>query len=408
MTTLHFPASRDHALERLNAFVPDAGRQYRAKRNHDFGPQQHTSVSQLSPYIRHRVISETEVLRAVLQHHTYSAAEKFIQEVYWRTYWKGWLEHRPAVWIRYLDAVARAYTALEANADVKQAYLNAIGGQTGIETFDAWAQELVTTGYLHNHARMWFASMWIFTLQLPWELGADFFLRHLLDGDPASNTLSWRWVAGLHTKGKTYLATANNIEKYASERFFADGTPPAGLQQLARRAQALTEEPQPPATPPALPTTPEPDPNAALILTEEDLLLEAPCNPAAVAVWLPNTALPRPNSKDVKQFKQQLGEDALRHAAQRWPHATVCRQPHDTPGIVDWAQQLQLGQVMMPYVPQGHLRLQVEPLQQALRNIGCELNTFVRDHDRRAWPYASKGFFQLKKHIPDLLQTLPL
>jgi deoxyribodipyrimidine photo-lyase len=65
-------------------------------------------------------------------------------------------------------------------------------------------QELVETGYLHNHARMWFASIWIFTLRLPWELGADFFLRHLLDGDAASNTLSWRWVAGLHTKGKHY------------------------------------------------------------------------------------------------------------------------------------------------------------------------------------------------------------
>jgi deoxyribodipyrimidine photo-lyase len=80
--------------------------------------------------------------------------------------------------------------------------------------FDDWAQELVATGYLHNHARMWFASIWIFTLRLPWELGADFFLRHLIDGDPASNTLSWRWVGGLHTPGKTYLATADNIAEH--------------------------------------------------------------------------------------------------------------------------------------------------------------------------------------------------
>ncbi len=69
----------------------------------------------------------------------------------------------------------------------------------------------MATGYLHNHARMWFASIWIFTLRLPWELGADFFLRHLLDGDPASNTLSWRWVGGMQTMGKTYLARADNI-----------------------------------------------------------------------------------------------------------------------------------------------------------------------------------------------------
>ena len=67
---------------------------------------------------------------------------------------------------------------------------------------------------MHNHARLWFASIWIFTLKLPWELGAAFFLEHLHDGDPASNTLSWRWVAGLHTKGKNYVASADNIEKF--------------------------------------------------------------------------------------------------------------------------------------------------------------------------------------------------
>ncbi len=75
-------------------------------------------------------------------------------------------------------------------------------GRTGLACFDAWARELLDVGYLHNPARMWFASLWIFTLELPWALGADFFLRHLLDGDPASNTLSWRWVGGLQTPGK--------------------------------------------------------------------------------------------------------------------------------------------------------------------------------------------------------------
>ena len=65
---------------------------------------------------------------------------------------------------------------------------------------------------------MWFASIWIHTLNLPWQLGADFF-KNLLDGDPASNTLSWRWVAGLHTQGKCYLATENNIKKFTNNRF---------------------------------------------------------------------------------------------------------------------------------------------------------------------------------------------
>ena len=79
---------------------------------------------------------------------------------------------------------------------------------------DRIARELIQTGYLHNHARMWWASFWIHAEGLPWELGADVFFRHLLDADPASNTLSWRWVAGLQTAGKTYLVRLSNLQKY--------------------------------------------------------------------------------------------------------------------------------------------------------------------------------------------------
>ena len=70
---------------------------------------------------------------------------------------------------------------------------------------------------------MWFASIWIFTLNLPWELGANFFYRNLLDADEASNTLSWRWVAGLHTSGKFYLARQDNIEKYSRTSTISSG-----------------------------------------------------------------------------------------------------------------------------------------------------------------------------------------
>ena len=86
---------------------------------------------------------------------------------------------------------------------LRRAFEGAVTGSTGIDGFDDWARELTHTGWLHNHARMWFAFIWIFTLELPWALGADFFLRHLVDGDPASNTLSWRWVAGLYTRAKS-------------------------------------------------------------------------------------------------------------------------------------------------------------------------------------------------------------
>ncbi|MCA1943125.1 MAG: hypothetical protein LDL15_05910, partial [Yonghaparkia sp.] len=231
-------ATRAAGLARLADFVPRAGRAYAAERNADHGPGDRSNVSTLSPWVRHRLVTERELAAAVLERHSLSAAEKFVQEVYWRTYWKGWLERRPSVWTRYAASVAPTLDTLSA-AD-RTTYDDAVAGRTGIDGFDHWARELVETGYLHNHARMWFASIWIFTLRLPWQLGADFFLRHLLDGDPASNTLSWRWVAGLQTVGKTYLATADNIARYTDGRFRPRG--------LATAAHAIDDDaPIPPA-----------------------------------------------------------------------------------------------------------------------------------------------------------------
>jgi deoxyribodipyrimidine photo-lyase len=229
--------TRRAALHRLAQFAPQAGESYAAGRNTDPGPNRPGAVSRLSPALRYRLITEQDVIARVLSRHSQAAAEKFIDEVCWRTYWKGWLEMRPEVWRRF---VAERDAAREANAG-SAALAAAEQGQTGIDAFDAWARELVTTGYLHNHARMWFASIWIFTLRLPWTLGADFFLRHLLDADAASNTLSWRWIAGLQTTGKTYLARADNISRYTEGRFAPIG--------LALEATALTEPPIGPALP---------------------------------------------------------------------------------------------------------------------------------------------------------------
>ena len=137
---------------------------------------------------------------------------------FWRIYWKGWLEGRPKVWYDYKEKINEYITNLSKKNFYKD-YIKATNGQTGIECFDKWVNELKEFGYLHNHTRMWFASIWIFTLNLPWELGANFFYKNLLDADPASNTLSWRWVAGLHTEGKFYLARQDNIEKFSEFSF---------------------------------------------------------------------------------------------------------------------------------------------------------------------------------------------
>lgn len=231
---LAFPPTRAAALARLDEFLPAAGR-YAAERN--FVRAGHQDVSRLSPWVQKRLLLESEIVAAVTSRWSFTAVEKFVQEVYWRTYWKGWLEQRPAAWSRWCEAVPRLRSSL--NTEERTAWEAATAGKTGIAGFDAWAQELVATGYLHNHARMWFASIWIFTLRLPWELGAAFFFEHLLDGDVASNTLSWRWVAGLQTPGKTYLARADNIAHYT------DGEHAPVADQLATAPLSLKEEPLP-------------------------------------------------------------------------------------------------------------------------------------------------------------------
>ena len=210
--------NHEEALNLLNQFIENGLKNYSLKRNYDFGINKRDNVSNLSPYIKRRILHEKEVIHCCLEKFKYSKIEKFIQEVFWRTYWKGWLEGRPLVWKLYKENLTKLKNNLS-KSNYFRDYNKAISGKTGIECFDSWVAELVKYGYLHNHARMWFASIWIFTLNLPWELGADFFYKNLLDGDPASNTLSWRWVAGLHTAGKKYLAQQNNIEKYSNFSF---------------------------------------------------------------------------------------------------------------------------------------------------------------------------------------------
>ena len=210
-----FEASRAKAVDKLNHFVENNLSEYSKLRNFDFGPDKRSNVSCLSPYITHEIINELEVINKSLKNLSYVKNEKFIQEVLWRVYWKGWLELRPNVWSDYLIELDNLRDEFKSN----HSYLKAIEGKTDIDCFNQWIIELKENNYLHNHARMWFASIWIFTLELPWQLGAEFFMKHLLDGDAASNTLGWRWVAGVQTQGKHYLASEWNINKFTNNRF---------------------------------------------------------------------------------------------------------------------------------------------------------------------------------------------
>ena len=198
------------AAEDKSKFIQKGLKDYSSKRNYDFGPKSRENTSNLSKYISHRIINEYDLVREILSQYNLQKVDKFIQEVFWRVYWKGWLEHRPDVWRDFVDSDP-TYSEEE--------YKKAINGETGIECFDDWVKELKSENYLHNHTRMWFASIWIFTLNLPWELGARFFMKYLFDGDAASNTLSWRWVAGIQTQGKNYLARESNIRKFTNQRY---------------------------------------------------------------------------------------------------------------------------------------------------------------------------------------------
>ena len=212
---MNFPTSRNNVLKKFDDFIEKNILDYNKLRNFDFGIQNRKNISSLSPYVSHGIISETEIINKVLKKHLFNKTDKFIQEVLWRIYWKGWLELRPMLWNDYLIKLKSLNEKYKTNEN----YLNAIEGKTGVNCFNDWVGELKENNYLHNHTRMWFASIWIFTLDLPWELGAEFFLKYLYDGDPASNTLGWRWVAGIQTPGKHYVASEWNIKKFTNNRY---------------------------------------------------------------------------------------------------------------------------------------------------------------------------------------------
>ena len=398
--TAFFPTTRAAALERLSDFAPLAGRHYAAQRNRDPGPGERDNVSLLSPYIRHRAITEHEVIAKVLAHHSPKAAEKFVQEVFWRTYWKGWLQMRPQVWRSFLDERDIEQARLARDNGLREAVAAAEAGRSGVEGFDHWARELVETGYLHNHARMWFASIWIFTLRLPWTLGADFFMRHLLDADPASNTLGWRWIAGIQTPGKTYQASADNIARFTDNRFRPTG--------LAPQAPAIRDEaPPPPGALPAPRTLPR-DRRVLLLLHGDDFngheLLPKGTNVAAVAVTpRGHPDMPWPFGPKAATWVDALAKDAVQHAGEALQKpASVLPRPHADALRVQCVAA-SVTTIATPEAPVGPLADALDTLAHELAEDGIEIIPLRRTWDDLAWPHATHGFFRFKRKIPALL-----
>lgn len=397
-------ASRAEGEKRVAAFTPRMGRRYANGRNTDHGPGAHKAVSVLSPYVRRRLVLEQDLVATALDAHGPADAEKFIQEVVWRGYFKGWMERRPQVWTSYVCGLEADLAALDRDRRLRRDVDRAVNGQTGLACFDAWATELVDTGYLHNHARMWFASIWIFTLGLPWRLGADFFYRHLLDGDAASNTLGWRWVAGLHTRGKPYPADAQNIATFTAGRF----TPRPG--DLAEVTQGL-EATEPDGLPSVLPlraiAPPEAGRPTALLITDEDCRVED-FDLAALDIRSVATlhASQLRSSLAVSDLVMQFEAEALADAARRVGTAPVVLRADDPACLAKWATAAGATQIATPYITRGPLRDWLDQAAPSLAARGITLCEWHRDWDTAIWPHATAGFFKVKQNIPRILEQM--
>ena len=352
------------------------------------------------------MLTEQEVVGAVLDVHSERDAEKFIQEVYWRTYWKGWLEMRPRVWRDYLDDLAAAQETVDSSGLVSSLRA-AEEGATGIECFDAWTRELVASGYLHNHARMWFASIWIFTLELPWVLGAAFFYRHLLDADPASNTLSWRWVAGLHTRGKFYVARAENIRRFTQGRLDPgdelNENPGPIVDSRSYEAQPLA-----PPVPSALS-----DAGGRLrtgfLLTEDDLHGTVPqsIEPTSIARLAPTPGMRCERSLE---FSRRAMDDAQRRlalgldgAADAPDMAGELIEPED---VAAWVEDDDLDQIVCFEPGVGETAATLDALASELEQPDTPLTRIRSPWDERLFPHARAGYFRFKKRIPEDLERI--
>lgn len=397
MLTNPHPSTRGEALARLEEFLPMAG-SYGRDRNAVLPG--HPNVSRLSAALRSRLITEEEVLRRVLAVHPFPAVEKFVQEVVWRTYWKGWLELRPQVWTNYRERVV--WLRQNAPEPVLRRAEEVAAGRSGVAVMDRFARELLTTGYLHNHARMWWASFWIHVERLPWELGADFFFRHLLDADPASNTLSWRWVAGLQTPGKVYLIRRSNLERFADPSCLDDTSGLGRLDDSRVVAVAVEEHADTKVRP--LPVVPEelhgPTDALGLWLHDEDGLPErSPLGhlkrPTLMATTLESEADPS-MSLVVRAWRARAGADVRVRAESQFQSGAPMEPSAEQPLAESLVQSARLHgcQRLVGLAPAvGPISDQVGGIRRRFEAQGIELVLVRRRWDSALWAWAHRGFF---------------
>ena len=377
---MQFEISRDGALKKLDNFINAELPNYNFKRNFDLGPEDKSNVSCLSPYISHRLITEYEVAKIVLAKFPYQKVEKYIQEIFWRVYWKGWLELRPQVWSDFTEDLK----ALKEDDNYKKA----INGETQIKCFNDWVNELKENNYLHNHTRMWFASIWIFTLNLPWQKGAEFFMKHLFDGDAASNTLSWRWVAGLQTKGKHYVAQAWNISKFTNNKY--------QNVKLNENALPLTDKREYKLSPINLDY--DDNANENLLVFENELNLEnhkLKNYKNIYLILLTNEVRKIKLEKKVLDFKTQIINDQKK----RLDRIKVINETE----LESSAKETISFDVIHPSIGENY-----SYLNSLRKKLNLKLSFILNEEDKFSWQFSNKGYFNFKNNIPNILSKFKI
>ena len=378
---MEFKTTRASAIENLDNFIENNLGEYSKLRNFDFGPDKRSNTSCLSPYITHGVINEKEVISKALERFSFSKNEKFIQEVLWRTYWKGWLELRPNVWTDYVAELNKIREEYKDN----QNYKNAIDGKTNIECFNFWVTELKENNYLHNHTRMWFASIWIFTLELPWQLGAEFFMQHLYDGDSASNTLGWRWVAGIQTQGKHYLASEWNIKKFTNNRFNNIKLNETAPPKVSEKTYSIVKQ--------DFSNKNTDDEN--LFIFENSLSFETTDfqNHKFKKIYIISNKNENRSiklSEKVIKFKSLLISDQK----QRLENNSINCE------VVDISEVKNINEKVIALYPTVGENLDY------LNSNNLKIDFLYRKLDQYSWQYCNKGFFNFKNYIPKIISSL--
>ena len=378
---MNFETSRTFAEKKLDSFIDNNLNEYSKLRNFDFGPNKRSNISCISPYVTHGVINEIEIIKKSLKKYSFVKNEKFIQEVLWRVYWKGWLELRPDVWTDFKYSLKKLKKEYENN----NKYIEAINAKTNIDVFNSWVNELKNFNYLHNHTRMWFASIWIFSLKLPWQLGAEFFLQHLYDGDAASNTLGWRWVAGVQTKGKHYIATEWNIKKFTNNRFnnikLNENAPPVNEDKFYKIISKNFNN--------LLPTD-----DRALIVFDNNLSFETSdfVNQKFDKILLVSNDNKNRQiilSEKLIEFKNALIKDQKKRLNER---SINCE-------IISIEDLLKIKDKIYALYPEVGENLDYLNLNK-LENISF----LYRKIDQYSWKFCNKGFFNFKNYIPKIIQ----